>query len=142
MGESRPGAEMPRTGNQAQTHTPKAGQLLGLQSFPQRHPRPSAMLWQTIIPMGAVSSPVGAGSNTEPSKTADKPCHRPWQQTREAIGWHCENLLFAPSCGMSCLLTVNCHNLSVPPVPTYAIICLTTALYFTHPYFTAPWFAC
>lgn len=123
-----------------QTHTPKAGQLMGLQSFPQCHPDPSAMLWQTVIPMGAVSSPVGAGSNMEPSKTADKPCHCPWQETHEAIGQHCENLPFAPSCGVSCLFIVNCHNLSVPPVSTYAIICLRIAPHFTHPRGSAPWF--
>lgn len=138
--ESRPGAKMSRTCKQTQTHNQKAGQLLGLQSFPQCHPGPSAGLWQTIIHMGAVSSPVGAGSNMEPSKTADRLCHLLWQQAHEAIGWHCENLPFAPSCGMSCLLTVNCYNLSVPPLPTYSIICLRVAPFFTDLKGPAPWF--
>lgn len=131
--ESRPESEMSRTCKQTQTHNQKAGQLLGLQSFPQCHPGPSAGLWQTIIHMGAVSSPVGAGSNMEPSKTADRLCHLLRQQAHEAIGWHCENLPFAPSCGMSCLLTVNCYNFSVPPLPTYSIICSRIAPFFHRP---------
>lgn len=92
MGESRPGGKMSRTGNQAKKQ--KAEQLMGLQYFPQCHPGPSAMLWQTDIPTGAVSSPVGPGLNIEPSKTADKPHHHPWQQIHEATGWHCENFPF------------------------------------------------
>lgn len=103
-------------------------------AVPQCHPGPSAMLWQTVIPMGAVSSPVGPGSNIEPSKTADKSCHHSWQQAQEAVQEDTGTLKI-------CLFFFLWHELpahsqlsqlSMPPVPTYAIICLRIAPYFTH----------
>lgn len=132
MGESRPGAEMSRHSHivsGAAHGAPAHGAAV-----PQCHPGPSAMLWQTVIPMGAVSSPVGPGSNIEPSKTADKSCHHSWQQAQEAVQEDTGTLKI-------CLFFFLWHELpahsqlsqlSMPPVPTYAIICLRIAPYFTH----------
>lgn len=80
MGECRPGAEMSKTGKQAQTHTPKPGQLMGLQSlFSATQVLQLGCGRQSFNGMGAVSSPVGAESSMEPSKTTDKLCHLTWQ---------------------------------------------------------------
>lgn len=140
MGESRPGAELSRTGSQNRHIPQKQGSSWGCS--------PSLSATQTLqLCCGRQSFPCGLcpalwvlGPTWSPPKQQTNLATGPWQQTHEAIGQHCENLPFAPSCGVSCLFIVNCHNLSVPPVSTYAIICLRIAPHFTHPRGSAPWF--